>query len=101
MTEARADFVKFRLRQIGSELVVGDYTEGFQSAVSSRFSVAPGISLCLGKIAHGVRRPSKDKIIKLLLFAAGLLCLMGVARGSDEEQLVREVVKALPHYTKV
>ena len=32
--------------------------------------------------------------MKLLLFAAGLLCLMGVARGSDEEQLVREVVKA-------
>src|SRR6267378_178895 len=33
-------------------------------------------------------------ITALLLFAAGLLCLMGVARGSDEEQLVREVVKA-------
>jgi limonene-1,2-epoxide hydrolase len=32
--------------------------------------------------------------MKLLLFAAGLLCLMGVARGSDEKQLVREVVKA-------
>ena len=32
--------------------------------------------------------------MKLLLFAAGLLCLMGVARGSDDEQLVREVVKA-------
>jgi hypothetical protein len=32
--------------------------------------------------------------MKLLLFAAGLLCLMGVARGSDEEQLVRDVVKA-------
>ena len=32
--------------------------------------------------------------MKLLLFAAGWLCLMGVARGSDEEQLVREVVKA-------
>ena len=44
-TEARADFVKFRSRQIGSELVVGDYTEGFQSAVSSRFSVAPYLSL--------------------------------------------------------
>ena len=28
VTEARADFVKFRLRQIGSELVVDDYTEG-------------------------------------------------------------------------
>jgi len=32
--------------------------------------------------------------MKLLLFAAGLLCLMGVARGSDEKRLVREVVKA-------
>ena len=32
--------------------------------------------------------------MKLLLFAAGLLCLIRVARGSDEEQLVREVVKA-------
>jgi hypothetical protein len=32
--------------------------------------------------------------MKLLLFAAGLLCLMSVARGSDEEQLVRKVVKA-------
>jgi len=32
--------------------------------------------------------------MKLLLFAAGLLCLMGVARGSDDEQLVREVVKS-------
>jgi ketosteroid isomerase-like protein len=30
--------------------------------------------------------------MKLLLFAAGLLCLIGVARGCDEEQLVREVV---------
>src|SRR6266702_3738724 len=32
--------------------------------------------------------------MKFLLFAAGLLCLMGVARGSDDEQLVREVVKS-------
>jgi uncharacterized protein (TIGR02246 family) len=32
--------------------------------------------------------------MKLLLFAVGLLCLMGVARGSDNEQLVREVVKS-------
>ena len=32
--------------------------------------------------------------MKLLFFAAGLLCLMGVARGSDDEQLVREVVKS-------
>ena len=32
--------------------------------------------------------------MKPLLFAAGLLCLMGVARGSDDEQLVREVVKS-------
>ena len=32
--------------------------------------------------------------MKLLLFAAGLLCLMGVARGSDDGQLVREVVKS-------
>ncbi len=54
------------------------------------FSLAPGISLCLAKdSASRVRRPSKDKIMKLLLFAAGLLNLMGVARGSDEKQLVR------------
>jgi len=32
--------------------------------------------------------------MKLLLFAAGLLCLMSVARGSDDEQPVREVVKS-------
>ena len=32
--------------------------------------------------------------MKLLLFAAGLLCLIAVARGSDDEQLVREVVKS-------
>src|SRR6266516_4316397 len=32
--------------------------------------------------------------MKLLLFAAGLLCLLGVAWGADDEQLVREVVKA-------
>ena len=32
--------------------------------------------------------------MKLLLFAAGLLLFMGVARGSDDEQLVREVVKS-------
>jgi len=32
--------------------------------------------------------------MKLLLFAAGLLCLIGVARGSDDELLVREVVKS-------
>ena len=32
--------------------------------------------------------------MKLLLFAVGLLCLMGVARGSGDEQLVREVVKS-------
>src|SRR5512133_2425601 len=32
--------------------------------------------------------------MKLLVFAAGLLCLIGVARGSDDEQLVREVVSA-------
>jgi len=31
--------------------------------------------------------------MKLVLFA-GLLCLMGVARGSDDKQLVREVVKS-------
>jgi hypothetical protein len=37
--------------------------------------------------------------MKLLLFAAGLLCLIGVARGCDEEQLVREVVKAFVTYT--
>jgi len=29
------------------------------------------------------------EITALLLFAAGLLCLMGVARGSDEEQSAR------------
>ena len=33
-------------------------------------------------------------MMKLLLFAAGLLCLIGVARGSDDELLVREVVKS-------
>ena len=32
--------------------------------------------------------------MKLLLSAAGLLCLLGVAWGADDEQLVREVVKA-------
>ena len=32
--------------------------------------------------------------MKLFLFAAGLLCLIGVARGSDDELLVREVVKS-------
>jgi uncharacterized protein (TIGR02246 family) len=32
--------------------------------------------------------------VKLLLFSAGLLCLIGVAWGADDEQLVREVVKA-------
>ena len=32
--------------------------------------------------------------MKLLLFAAGLLCLIGVARGSDDELLVREIVKS-------
>jgi uncharacterized protein (TIGR02246 family) len=32
--------------------------------------------------------------VKLLLSAAGLLCLIGVARGANDEQLVREVVKA-------
>jgi uncharacterized protein (TIGR02246 family) len=32
--------------------------------------------------------------MKLLLFAAGLLCLIAVARGSDDHQLVREVVKS-------
>ncbi len=32
--------------------------------------------------------------MKLLLLAAGLLCLIAVARGSDDEQLVREVVKS-------
>jgi hypothetical protein len=36
----------------------------------------------------------RDKIMQLLLFAAGLLCLIGVARGSDDELLVREVVKS-------
>jgi len=32
--------------------------------------------------------------VKLLLSAAGLLYLLGVAWGADDEQLVREVVKA-------
>jgi hypothetical protein len=32
--------------------------------------------------------------VKLLLSAAGLLCLIGVARGANDEQLGREVVKA-------
>ena len=32
--------------------------------------------------------------MKMFLFAAGFLCLMRVARGSDDEQLVREVVKS-------
>ena len=32
--------------------------------------------------------------MKLLLSAVGLLCLIGIARGADDEQLVREVVKA-------
>jgi uncharacterized protein (TIGR02246 family) len=32
--------------------------------------------------------------VKLLLSAVGLVCLIGVARGADDEQLVREVVKA-------
>ena len=32
--------------------------------------------------------------MKVVLFAAGFLCLMGVARASDDEQLVREVVKS-------
>jgi uncharacterized protein (TIGR02246 family) len=32
--------------------------------------------------------------VKLLLSAAGLLCLLGVAWGADDEQLAREVVKA-------
>jgi uncharacterized protein (TIGR02246 family) len=31
--------------------------------------------------------------MKFVLFAAGVLCLIGVARASDDEQLVREVVK--------
>src|SRR4029077_13576991 len=31
--------------------------------------------------------------MKVVLFAAGVLCLIGVARASDDEQLVREVVK--------
>src|SRR5437762_8639167 len=37
---------------------------------------------------------NKDKIMKLLLLAAGRLCFIAVARGSDDEQLVREVVKS-------
>ena len=32
--------------------------------------------------------------MKLLLFAASLLCLMAVARGSDDQPLVREVVQS-------
>lgn len=32
--------------------------------------------------------------MKLLLSAVGLLCLIGVGRGADDEQLVREVVSA-------
>ena len=32
--------------------------------------------------------------MKLLLSAVGLLCLIGVVRGADDEQLVREVVSA-------
>jgi uncharacterized protein (TIGR02246 family) len=32
--------------------------------------------------------------VKLLLSAIGLLCLIGVVRGADNEQLVREVVSA-------
>jgi len=32
--------------------------------------------------------------MKLFLLAAGLLCLIAVARGSDDEQLVREVMKS-------
>ena len=32
--------------------------------------------------------------MKVVLFAAGFLCLMGVARASDDEQLVREVVRS-------
>jgi len=32
--------------------------------------------------------------VKLLLSAVGLLCLIGIARGADDEKLVREVVKA-------
>jgi uncharacterized protein (TIGR02246 family) len=32
--------------------------------------------------------------VKLLLSAVGLLCLIGVVRGADDEQLVREVVSA-------
>ena len=32
--------------------------------------------------------------MKLLLSAVGLLCLIGIARGADDEKLVREVVKA-------
>ena len=61
-----------------------------------RFSLAPGISLCLARISNPVcdDEPSRDKIMKLLLLVAGLLCLMSVARGSDDELLVREVVKS-------
>src|SRR5437667_12014944 len=36
----------------------------------------------------------KDKIMKPFLVAASLLCLISVARGSDDEPLVREVVNA-------
>lgn len=32
--------------------------------------------------------------MKVFLFAAGLLCLMGVARGADDDELVRDGVKA-------
>ena len=32
--------------------------------------------------------------MKVVLFVDGFLCLMGVARASDDEQLVREVVKS-------
>jgi len=32
--------------------------------------------------------------MKLLFFAAGLLCLIAAARGADDEQPVREVVKS-------
>ena len=32
--------------------------------------------------------------MKLLLSAVGLLCMIGVVRGADDEQLVREVVSA-------
>src|SRR5438876_12017602 len=36
----------------------------------------------------------KDKVMKPFLVAASLLCLISVARGSDDEPLVREVVNA-------